>query len=107
MTLGLANVSLNGVDGIHVGADGSASYRDVPVGHYHITVESFGTDVNQAKDVDLATGQEAYVKILSLSAWENDSGEFNSYHRDTFYVSLVPPDVARAAIASHPFGGAT
>lgn len=105
VSLGLASVSLNGVDGIHVAADGAASYRDVPSGHYHITVESFGRDANQSRDADLAVGEEAFVKILSLSSWES-SGDLSGYRRDTFYVSLVPPGEARAALAAHPFAGA-
>lgn len=104
VSLNVANVSLNGVDGIPVGADGGGSYRDVPPGPYHITVESVGKDVNQAKDLGLSAGQEAFVKILSLSSWEG-GGDLNAYRRDTFYVSLVPPDQARATLASRPFRG--
>ena len=106
VSLNVANVSLNGVDGIHVGPDGAASYRDVPPGRYHITVESAGRDINQSKDVDLAPGQQEFAKILALSSWEA-GGDLHGYHRDTFYVSLVPWDEAIAAIAGHPFAGPT
>ena len=69
-----------------------------------VTVESEGKDVNQDKDADLPAGHEAFVKILALSSWASGDA-FGSYQRDTFYVSLVPPQVARAELASHPLGG--
>ena len=65
------------------------------------TVESYGVDVNQDKHVDLAAGQEAYVKVL---AGEWIAG-FGSFRRDTFYVSLVPPQIARAELVNHAFYG--
>ena len=49
-----------------VSEPGGASYRDVPAGPYHITVDSYGKDFNQDKNVQLAAGQELYVKIVSL-----------------------------------------
>ena len=81
----LANVALNGAIAGSVRPDGN-----VAPGH----------DVNQAKDVDLAAGQEAVVKILALSSWES-GGERATYQRDTFHVSLMLPQVARAEMASH------
>ena len=84
-----------------------ASYRDVPAGPYHITVDSYGKDFNQDKNVQLAAGQQLYVKIVSLRNWvvggggaENGSGDFA---RDTFYVWLIPPEVARADVARSAF----
>lgn len=103
VSLNIANVALNGALAGSVQPDGSAFYRDVPTGHYHITVESFGTDVNQAKDIDLAPGQEAYVKVLA-SDWIS-GGDMTSFRRDTFYISLVPPQVARAELSNHPLRG--
>jgi hypothetical protein len=104
VSLNLANVALNGTTVGYVQPDGSAIYRDVPAGHYHVTVVSVGTDFNQDKDVDLAPGQEAFVKILALGSWES-GGEQTQYQRDTFYVSVVPPQVARAEMATHPARG--
>ena len=101
VSLNVANVALNGSPAGSVQPDGSALYRDVPPGHYHITVQSYGVDINQDKDVDLAPEQEAYVKIL---AGEWIAG-FDSFRRDTFYISLVPPQVARAELAHRRFGG--
>ena len=99
VSLNYANVALNGVPAASVPPDGGAMYRDVVPGHYHITVESFGRDVNQAKDVDLGPGQEAFVKILASDSWVA-SGDLSSFKRDTFYVSLVPPQVARAELGT-------
>ena len=63
-SLDLALIDMNGS---YVGAvaNGSALYRDVPPGHYHIAPESFGRDRN----VDLSPGQQLYVKIVSLDGW--------------------------------------
>src|SRR5438445_13266975 len=41
-----------------------ASYRDVPTGPYHITVDSYGDDFGQDKNVKLAARQALYVKIV-------------------------------------------
>jgi hypothetical protein len=104
VSLNFANVGLNGARVASVQADGGALYRDVPPGHYHISADSAGMDVNQTKDVDLAAGQEAYVKVLASGSWES-GGDMQSYQRDTFYISLVPPQVARAELSSHPLTG--
>lgn len=103
VSMNVANVALNGSFAGSVQPDGSAFYRDVPAGHYHITVESFGTDTNQDKDVDLAPGQEAYVKVLA-GDWIS-GGDTTFYKRDTFYISLVPPQVARTELPQHPLRG--
>lgn len=104
ISLNNANVELNGAMVASVPADGSALYRDVPPGRYRVTVQSFGQDVNQTKTVDLASGQEAYVKILSLGGWES-GGDMSQFQRDTFYVSLVPSSVAQAELPRHPLNG--
>ena len=104
VSLNMAPMSLNGAPVGYVPADGSAFYRDVAAGHYHIAAQSEGMDVNQTKDVDLAPGQEAFVKVLSSSSWES-GGDFLAYHRDTFYVSVVPPQIARADVATRPLTG--
>jgi hypothetical protein len=88
-----------------------ASYKDVRAGPYHITVDSYGKDFNQDKNVQLASGQELYVKIVSLRNWVvgngggGDEGSGGDYARDTFYVWLVPPEVARADVAHSAFYG--
>src|SRR5260370_36904413 len=98
--MNVAIVALNGAFAGPVQADGSAFYRDVPVGHYHVTVESFGADVNQAKDVDLAPGQEAYVKVLA-GEWIGGCDR-DSVTRDTLCIPLGQPQLGRAAPPSPP-----
>ncbi len=83
---------------------GGAFYRDVPPGQYHIAVASWGTDVNQSANVDLAAGQEAFVRIESLRSWSS-MGERVSAERDTFYARLIPPQIARAEVANCTFDG--
>jgi hypothetical protein len=83
---------------------GGAFYRDVPPGHYHITVETFGIDVNQSADFDLARGQEAYVKIVSNPEWVS-YGVQTEIERPTFYAWLIPSEAARADVAHLAFYG--
>lgn len=72
--------------------------------HYSVTVDSAGRDFNQFADVDLAAGQEAYAKVLSLRSWlADDCKAWGGC--DTFYVRLMPAGAARAAIARSPFYG--
>jgi hypothetical protein len=99
-----APVTLNGVLTGHASPDGSAFYRDVAPGQYHIAAVSDGTDVNQDRLVNLALGQEAFVKILSSTSWDS-GGDMQAYRRDTFYVSLVAPQVARAELPTRPLSG--
>jgi hypothetical protein len=98
---------------VAVSEPGGASYRDVPAGPYHITVDSYGKDFNQDQDVSLVAGQELYVKIVSLREWAaggaggggDMGGGGGSYNKDTFYVWLMPPEVARADVARSAFYG--
>jgi hypothetical protein len=98
---------------VAISEPGGASYRDVPAGQYHITVDSYGKDFNQDKDVSLVAGQELYVKIVSLREWAaggaggggDMGGGGGSYTKDTFYVWLIPPEVARADVARSEFYG--
>jgi hypothetical protein len=82
-----------------------ASYRDVPAGPYHITVDSYGQDFNQDKNVQLAAGDELYCKIVSLRSWSTASGSSGpdggggDYGRNTFYVWLIPAETARDEVA--------
>jgi len=78
-------------------------YRDVPPGHYHIAPQSYGHDFNQGKDIELGAGQQVYIKIVSLRAWETwklgVGGDESNFDRDTFCAWLIPPEVAQAEIA--------
>jgi len=81
-----------------------AFFRDVPPGHYAVTVDSYGVPYpNQFTGVDLAAGQTAYVKVLSMR--EKVGGEFGVGSRALFFTQLVPADVAQADIAVMPFYG--
>jgi hypothetical protein len=98
---------------VAISEPGGASYRDVPAGQYHIAVDSYGKDFNQDKDVALVAGQELYVKVVSLREWATGGaggsgdagGGGGSYNKDTFYVWLMPPEVARADVARSAFYG--
>ena len=90
-----------------------ASYRDVPPGQYHITVDSYGKDFNQDKNVQLAAGQELFVEIVSLRNWvpinggggDTGGGGSGDFGRNTFYVWLMPADKAREEVARSAFYG--
>ncbi len=81
-----------------------AIYRDVPPGQYTVTVDSYGVPYpNQFAEFNLGAGQEAFVKVLSMS--EKVGGEFGVGTRTRFFTQLFPADTARAAISSTPFYG--
>jgi hypothetical protein len=88
-----------------------ASYRDVPAGPYHITVDSYGKDFNQDKNVQLAAGQELFVEVVSLRSWVptgsggDESGGGGDFGRNTFYVWLIPADKARGEVARSAYYG--
>jgi Protein of unknown function (DUF2846) len=58
------NLALIDMNGSYVGAvaNGSAFYRDIPPGHYRIAAQSWTRDLNQDRNVDLAPGQQLYIK---------------------------------------------
>ena len=92
-------VTLNGVK---VGYEqlGGGFYHNVTPGHYVIAAPSFlELDPSQSAAVDLAAGQEAYLKLDALS-WPNGGGENMVLE---YYVRLMPPQTARTAIAQLAF----
>src|SRR6266446_3442230 len=93
---GLPAVAANGA---YVGSAqlGGAFYRNVPPGHYHVTVETVGIDFNQSANFDIAPGQQAYVKIVSNPEWVSD-GDRHTYERPTFYAWLISNQVAQADV---------
>ncbi len=97
-SLNLARIDMNG-SFVGAVANGNAFYRDVPPGHYHIAPESFGSDFNQDRNVDLIPGQQLYVKIVSLGSWGVSVSGSKNMARDTFYAWLIPPQVAEVEIA--------
>jgi len=96
-SLNLANIDVNGNYFGSV-ANGGVFYRDVSPGHYHIAPQSYGQDFNQDRDVDLAAGEQVYCSVASLRSWE-EGGDVGVFERDTFYIRVMTPNVARAAIA--------
>ena len=94
-SLNLANIDVNGSYYGSV-ANGGAFYRDVPPGHYHIAPVSYNRDVNQNRDVDVAPGQQVYIKILTSQSWD---GACRDCVRDTFYAWLIAQELAHAEIA--------
>jgi hypothetical protein len=70
-----------------------AFYRDVTPGRYVVTVDSYLDGyVRQFASVDLAAGQEAYFKVLSMV--RDKSGGEAGFVRDIFYTRLMPADIA-------------
>ena len=79
-----------------------ALYRDVPPGHYAVTVDSYGAPYpNQFAQVDLGAGKEAFVKVLSKR--EKVGGPEAS--RAAYFTQLVSAAAAWAAIGATPFYG--
>jgi hypothetical protein len=98
-SLNLADIDVNGSYFASV-ANGKVFYRDVPPGRYHIAPASFVPNTNQDRNVELAPGQQLYVKILSLASWGSDNTAARNIQRDAFYAWVIPPAVAQAEIAS-------
>ena len=99
-----AYIRLNGaVAG--VSEPGGAFYRDVLPGRYHIHVDSYIDDLHNDADVALASGTEAYAKVLPLDNQVlGGGGEVSGgYRRNTFVVWLYPPDAGRPAVARSYF----
>ena len=92
---------------IGISEPGGSFYRDVAPGNYHITVDSYGVDYNQTRDVDLLPGQEVFAKVVSNDNWVDfgGSGRGSSFHRDTFYVWTLPPQVAHWEMGQTRFFG--
>jgi hypothetical protein len=82
-----------------------ALYRDVAPGQYHVTVDSYGKDFNQSRDVYLFPGQQVYFKIVSLRDWVSGGGPRDGFMRDTFYVWDIPPQIAQGDVARSRFYG--
>ena len=90
-----------------VSQPGGSSYRDVPPGHYHLSVDSYGVDFNQTRDVDLPPGAQIFAKVVSNDNWieGGGGGRGGGYHRNTCYVWLYPFEAAWPVIAQSWFYG--
>jgi hypothetical protein len=83
-----------------------AFYRDVPPGHYTVSVDSYGVPYpNQFGQVDLGAGQVAFVKVLTMR--ERVGGGDVVASRALYFTQLVAPEAAQAAIATTPFYGSS
>ena len=100
VSMNYATVRMNGVVAGSVPPYGAAIYRDVPPGHYQLTADSEGVDVNQSAEVDLASGQEVYVKVMNLPHWATPN--LGSMQRDTYYLRQLPAAEARPQLAQTP-----
>ena len=56
---------------------GGAFYRDVPPGHYQITVDSEGMSPSPSRDVVFAAGEQIYARIELGASWNGEG----IYHR--------------------------
>jgi len=82
----------------------AAFYRDVPPAQYTVTVDSYGVSYpHQFAEFNLGTGQEGFVKILSMR--EKVGGGESRASRTIFFSQLFPADAAHPAIAGTPFYG--
>ena len=85
-----------------------AFYRDLPPGHYTVSVDSYGVLYpNQFAQFDLGVGQEAFIKVLSQRERVGGGGDSGFGLRAIFYAWLIPPDEARPEISSIPFYGSS
>jgi hypothetical protein len=96
-SLNLANIVVNGS---YFGSveNGSAFYRDVLPGGYHVAPVSFVHDPSQDTNVELVPGQQVYVKIVSLQSWGSNDTASRNIARDAFWAWLIPPQIAQAEI---------
>lgn len=97
-SLNLANVDLNGAYFVSI-ANGSAVYRDVAPGRYLVTPDSFVPDMRQDATIALAPGQQAFIKVVSLTSWGSNNTASKNIARDAFWIWPVPPPVGEAEIA--------
>jgi hypothetical protein len=79
-----------------------AFYRDVPPGYYTVAADSYGAPYpHQFAEFNLGPGQEAFVEVLSMRDKVGSSEGLRTF----FFTQLVPPEIARPAIAGTPFYG--
>ena len=87
-------VRLNGaIAGVPV--QGGAFYRDVPPGHYRITVDGWGMSPTPSREVAIAAGEQIYARIGLGASW----------NRQGFTITLAPGELGRAAVAHSEFYG--
>ena len=84
----------------------AALYRDVPPGHYTVSVDSYGVPYpNQFANFDIHGGQEIFIKVVSMHERVGGGGDSGFGLRAIFYTWLIPADAARPEISGIPFYG--
>jgi hypothetical protein len=99
--LGRPYVRMNSA-AVGVSEPGGTFYRDVAPGEYYVTVDSWGTDINQFPHVVLQAGETAYFKVLDSPVWASGAASAN-WQRPTYYVWRIPPPVALPQVARSQF----
>jgi hypothetical protein len=94
-------VRMNGAI-VGISEPGGAFYRDVAPGTYYVTVDSYGRDVNQFPEIAVVAGRTVYLQVIGSRYWASGGASAN-YLRPTFYVWLMPPEVAAPQVAQSPF----
>ncbi len=85
-----------------------AFYRDVPPGHFTVSVDSYGVPYpNQFANFDIRAGQEIFIKVVSMRERVGGGGDNGFGLRSIFYTWLIPANAARAEISSIPFYGSS
>ena len=86
----------------------AALYRDVPPGHYTVSVDSYGVPYpNQFANFDIHGGQEIFIKVVSMHERVGGGGDSGFGLRAIFYAWLIPADAARPEISGIPFYGSS
>jgi hypothetical protein len=81
-----------------------AFYRNVAPGHYVVAVDSYlSTYVNQFAQIDLASGQEAFVKVLPQGQWVG--GDIGGGNVESYFTRVISAEDGRADAARHRFYG--
>ena len=99
---------LNGLP-VGISEPNAALYRDVPPGHYTVSVDSYGVPYpNQFANFDISAAQEIFVKVVSMRERVGGGGGDGGFgFRTIFYTWLIPTDAAGAEISSIPFYGSS
>lgn len=85
-----------------------AFYRDVPPGHYTVSVDSYGVPYpNQFAQLDLGAGQQAFINVVSMRERVGGGGDSGLGLRAIFYAWLIPADAAQPEISGIPFYGSS
>ena len=86
----------------------AALYRDVPPGHYTVSVDSYGLPYSyQFANFDIRAGQEFFIKVVSMRERVGGGGDSGFGLRAIFYTWLIPADAAQPEVSGIPFYGSS